>query len=78
MPAGFAEAEAEPAAARFEPALGEFVLPYEAVRTAADPDEALLAFLQSTYAAAADLSGWDRAALECEEGQPRRPRAVAS
>ncbi len=77
-PAGFADAAVEPAAARFEPALGEFVLPYEAVRTAADPDEALLAFLQSTYAAAADLARWDRAALECEEGQPGRPRPVAS
>ena len=76
-PAGFADAAVSPAAARFEPALGEFVLPYEAIRTADDPDEALLAFLQSTYAAAADLAGWDRAALECGEGQPRRPRYVA-
>jgi hypothetical protein len=77
-PAGFAAAAVAPAAARFEPALGEFVLPYEMVRTAADPDEALLAFLQSTYEAAADLAGWDRAALDCEEGQPRRPRPVSS
>jgi hypothetical protein len=76
-PAGFADKAVSPAAARFEPALGEFVLPYEAVRTAVDPDEALLEFLQSTYAAAADLAGWDRAALECEEGQPARPRPVA-
>jgi hypothetical protein len=44
--------------------LGEFLLPYEDVRAAADPDEALLAFLRSTYEAAADLAGWDRAALE--------------
>ena len=43
---------------------GEFLLPYEAVRTAPDPDRALLAFLQSTYDAAADLGAWDRAALE--------------
>jgi hypothetical protein len=76
-PAGFADAAAAPAAARFEPALGEFVLPYEVVRTADDPDEALLAFLQSTYAAAADLAGWDRGSLECAEGVPRRPRFVA-
>ena len=76
-PAGFADASVEPVAARFEPALGEFVMTYEAVRTAADPDDALLAFLQSTYAAAADLAGWDRGALECEEGQPGRPRPVA-
>jgi hypothetical protein len=74
---GFADAAVLPAAARFEPALGEFVLPYEAVTIATDPDEALLAFLQSTYAVAADLAGWDRAALECEEGRPRRPRPVA-
>ena len=46
--------------------MGEFVLPYEAVRTARDPDAALLAFLQSTYEAAADLADWDRAALERE------------
>lgn len=75
-PAGFAEAPVAPAGARFEAALGEFVLPYEAVRTAADPDAALLAFLQSTYDAAADLGGWDRAALECEEGRLGLPRPV--
>ena len=44
--------------------MGEFALPYAAVRTAHDPDAALLEFLQSTYEAAADLAGWDRAALE--------------
>ena len=44
--------------------MGEFVLPYEAVRSDAAPDRALLAFLQSTYEAAADRAGWDRAALE--------------
>ena len=75
-PAGFAAAEVEPAAARFDAALGEFLLPYEAVRSAPDPDGALLAFLRSTYAAAADLAHWDRAALECEEGQPGVPRPV--
>jgi hypothetical protein len=76
-PAGFSDARVAPAAARFEPRLGEFLLPYEAVRTAADPDAALLAFLQSTYEAAADAAGWDRSALECEEGQIGHPRAVA-
>ena len=70
-------ATAEPAAARFDATLGEFLLPYEAVRTAPDPDAALLAFLRSTYAAVADLAHWDRAALECEEGAPGRPRPVA-
>ena len=75
-PEGFAAAPVSPAAARFDPALGEFLLPYEAVRTAADPDAALLAFLQSTYEAAADRAGWDRAALECGEGQLGVPRPV--
>lgn len=72
-PPGFAEARVLPAGARFEPRLGEFLLPYEAVRSAPDPDEVLLAFLQTTYEAAADLAGWDRAALEREEGHPGRP-----
>jgi hypothetical protein len=44
------------------------VLPYETVRAAANPDGALLAFLQTTYDVAADLGGWDRDALEREEG----------
>ncbi len=75
-PEGFAAAKVQPAEARFDAALGEFLLPYEAVRTAPDPDAALLAFLQSTYDAAADLAHWDRPALECEEGRPGRPRPV--
>ena len=61
-PEGFSGASVQPAEARWDDGLGEFVLPYEAVRTAADPDAALLAFLQSTYEAAADLAGWDREA----------------
>ena len=69
-PAGFRTASAEPASARFDEALGEFVLPYEAVRSSADPDAELTRFLQSTYAAAADLAGWDRAALEREPVAP--------
>ena len=48
----------------YDAALGEYVLPYEAVRTAASPDDTLLEFLQSTYQAAADLARWDRRALE--------------
>jgi hypothetical protein len=75
-PEGFAQAPIAPAAARWEPRLGEFILPYEAVRTAPDPDAALLAFLQSAYDAAADGAAWDRAALECEEGEIGRPRVV--
>ena len=76
VPDGFAAARVRPDGARFDQALGEFVLDYEAVRTSADPDAALLAFLESTYGAAADLGGWDRAALDCPTGQPRVPRAV--
>jgi len=75
-PEGFGDAPVLPAAARFDAALGEFVLPYEAVRSSADPRAALLDFLQSTYQAAADLAAWDRAALDCDLGVPRRPRRV--
>jgi hypothetical protein len=50
--------------------LGEWVLPYEAVRRSGDPEATLLDFLQSTYAAAAELAGWDRQALERPEGRP--------
>jgi hypothetical protein len=75
-PAGFGQAKVSPAGARFDQGLGEFLLPYEAVRTAPDPDAALMAFLQTTYAAAADLAGWDRDALECGVGVAGRPRAV--
>ena len=63
-PKGFRDATARPAAARFEAAMGEFVLPYEAVRSDAAPDQAVLAFMQSTYEAAAERAAWDRAALE--------------
>ena len=63
-PDGFPDAKVRPDAAHWLADLGEFVLPYEAVRTAADPDAALMNFLQSTYEAAADLGKWDRAALE--------------
>jgi hypothetical protein len=75
-PAGFAKAEVAPEGARFDAGLGEFILPYDRVRTAADPDEVLLTFLQATYDAAADLAGWDRAALEREEGPVGRPPRI--
>ncbi len=65
-----------PDEAYFDAALGEFLLPYEAVRTAADPDATLLGFLQSTYDAAANLGKWDRKALDCPPGKPRVPRSV--
>jgi hypothetical protein len=63
-PDGFRSYPITPAAARYSEELREFVLPYEAVRAAASPDQALLDFAQTTYAAAADRGGWDRAALE--------------
>src|SRR3546814_17603486 len=63
-PAGYRERDVQPAVAHFSEALQEFVLPYEAVRSASDPDAALLAFLQSTYESAADLAHWDRDSLE--------------
>src|SRR3981189_800081 len=61
-PDGFAAAKVRPAQAFFSKELGEFVMPYDAVRTASDPRAALMDFLQSTYDAAADLGKWDRAA----------------
>ncbi len=63
-PTGFAEAAGGPAAARYVHELGEFILPYDAVRSAPDPEAALLDFAHSTYEAGADLARWDRAALE--------------
>jgi hypothetical protein len=69
-PEGFRASAISPGLARFDETLGEFVLPYEAVRTAADPEAELTAFLQSTYDAAANLAGWDRAALEREPVAP--------
>jgi len=75
-PDGFALARVAPDAASFNTDLGEFILPYDAVRTARDPDAALMAFLESSYEAAASLGGWDRDALDCEPGEPRRPRPL--
>ena len=75
-PEGFAAASVRPAQAFFSRELGEFLLPYEAMRTASEPEAALMEFLQSTYAAAANLAKWDRAALECDLGEPRRVRPV--
>jgi hypothetical protein len=63
-PDGYKDRSPGVAAAYYHPDLHEFVLPYEAVRTAAQPDEVVLAFLQSTYEAGADLGRWDRTALE--------------
>src|SRR5207248_10252647 len=59
---------AGPAGASFSEDLGEFILPYEVVRGAHDPDAVLLEFLQATYDAAADTGNWDRAALDANKG----------
>ena len=75
-PAGFAAAKVAPAEAFFSKELGEFILPYDAVRTAGEPEAALMAFLQSTYDAAADLAKWDRGNLECGLGEPGQVRPV--
>jgi hypothetical protein len=60
----------------YESALGEFILPYDAVRTAPDPNALLIDFLSTTYAAAADAGKWDRASLECAMGAPGRVRKI--
>ena len=62
------------AMARWAEELGEFVLPYEAVRTAADPDRTLLEFLHTTYEAAAEHGNWDREALEADPHRWRHKR----
>jgi hypothetical protein len=63
-PAGFADWKVEPAAAYYDRDSREFLLPYEAVRKADDPEATLLGFFQTTYEATADLGRWDRAAME--------------
>jgi Family of unknown function (DUF5996) len=73
-PEGFRSARVRPEAAFFSQDLGEFILPYDAVRTDAAPDTALLAFLQSTYDAAAETGKWDRAGLESPPGKAGVPR----
>jgi Family of unknown function (DUF5996) len=73
-PDGFRTSAVEPNAAFFNGTLGEYLLPYDAVRTASDPDAMLLAFLRSTYEAAARAGKWDRAALECAPGIPGVPK----
>ena len=76
MPAGFDKAVVEPTSAQWSTAMGEWLLPYDMVRSAPDPDATLLRFLETTYRAAADLGHWDRG-LECALGAPRMPRPVA-
>ncbi|CAN5351009.1 DUF5996 family protein [soil metagenome] len=76
-PEGYAEAKVAPEQAAWDATLGEFILPYDAVRTAPDPAATLLAFCHATYDAAATLAHWDRGALECPLGRPRVPRVTA-
>jgi hypothetical protein len=77
-PDGYAAAPVTPAEAFYSTDNGQFLLPYEAVRTAADPDATLLGFLQTSYEAAADLGHWDRAALEYVPVEGARPGAPRS
>lgn len=74
-PDGYGDHAVRPGGAFYSKAMGEFILPYERVRTAAAPDDALLDFLQSTYEAAADLAHWDRASLDRPAAQ--WPLAIA-
>jgi hypothetical protein len=75
-PSGYRAIKVRPDAAFFSEALGEFILPYDAVRTSDNPDKTLLEFLQSTYEAAATTAKWDRDALECAPGQPGVVREI--
>jgi Family of unknown function (DUF5996) len=74
-PPGFRDRQTAPGAA-FDPTLGEFILPYGTVAQSPDPDALLLEFLSTTYVAAAEAAGWDRAALECPLGVPGRVRPI--
>lgn len=66
-PAGFKSIAVQPPQAFYHTELGEFILPYAAVRTAVDPDQTLLDFINTTYTQAATLAGWDRAMVELEQ-----------
>ena len=74
-PAGIRSATVRPAEAFFDARLGEFLLPYDEVRRAADPDAALQEFFQTTYEAGVDLGGWDRSTLEPGVRPDRPPEA---
>ncbi len=72
-PGGFAQAKIAPGAAAYDPKLHEFILPYEAVRTAESPDDTLLEFAQSAYDTASTLGHWDREAL-----REKKPSLISS
>lgn len=75
-PEGFKTWKVEPEGAYYNPDMGEFLLPYETVRSSDDPEETLMRFLFSTYEAAAEPGNWDREGLECPLGQVGVPREV--
>ena len=75
-PPGFSDAPVAPEEAFFDTTLGEYVLPYDAVRRARDPEATLLAFLQTTYEAAAVNGRWDRDRMECPYGIVGKPRLI--
>ena len=75
-PPGFSSAPVRPKEAFYSGDLREYILPYDVLRLAPDPDRLLMGFLMSTYEAAAVAGKWDRAALECDIGVPRRPRRL--
>ena len=75
-PEGFSKVRVRPRDAFFSADLGEFILPYDAVWTAEEPRQCVLEFLESTYAAAADLGYWNREGLECAFGEYGKPRMV--
>ena len=77
-PPGYPSAPVRPAEAFFDEQLGEFILPYDAVRGLPDPDNAVLEFLEATYAAGADLAGWDRSNVEPTVHPDRPPRRAWS
>ena len=76
VPKDLASQSVRPRGAYFSEQLGEFLLPYDEVRRANDPEAALMEFLESTYEAAATTARWDRDALECEQGRPAAPRTT--
>ncbi|MBO6768821.1 MAG: hypothetical protein JJ901_11055 [Erythrobacter sp.] len=77
-PDGLADSPIDPAAAYWHGDLGEFVLPYAALRESADPEAALLRFLESSYAAVAKGAAWERAMLEIPQGGFGEPYDVAA
>ena len=76
VPEGFSSQRVTPDEGFFDEKSGEYILPYSVVRNAADPDQTLLGFLESTYDAAARLAVWDQASLDCPRGLIGVPRSL--